>query len=219
MEKKLLSFRDFLKTGTLGPIKPGLRMIDVARILGTPDSWITEHVETIPVYWIYGPLEVSFGNDPPHDLHWFQIEHPNSIRKTTERVNDQFALAMEELGGSAKLSDFLQAALWNLQDVRIHYANFGNHQFMLDLCVGTVQMFFEVDTSLIENEDIDRFLAHTPIAKLICEIDQRTEVNSVYSYAYSAEEAPRIDLRWQTITGSAYLSCLQEKEKEAAQAP
>ncbi|MER9489985.1 hypothetical protein NKI50_29180 [Mesorhizobium sp. M0563] len=57
MKKQLVSFRDFLKTGTLGPVYPGMKMIEIAKVLGAPDDWLTEYAEAVPEYWFCGTLE------------------------------------------------------------------------------------------------------------------------------------------------------------------
>ncbi|MER9132949.1 hypothetical protein [Mesorhizobium sp. M0768] len=36
MKKQLVSFRDFLVTGTLGPVIPGMKMIEIAEAFGAP---------------------------------------------------------------------------------------------------------------------------------------------------------------------------------------
>ena len=74
--RHLVSFRQFLATGTLGPLTPGLGLLEVADLLGPPQDWVTEHAERYPLYWMYSDpngsnaprLEVQFAEDPPHAM-------------------------------------------------------------------------------------------------------------------------------------------------------
>ncbi|MER9082886.1 hypothetical protein [Mesorhizobium sp. M0895] len=210
MKKQLVSFRDFLKTGTLGPVYPGMKMIEIAKVLGAPDDWLTEYAEAVPEYWFYGTLEASFDKDPPHELDWFQIEHVHAIRGKTERITDQFVLSMEGLNGRTKPSEFLEAGLWAPDEVKIFYAKFSDWEFTLDLCAGPVHIFFRVDIDFIENGEIERYLSKTSVAQIISDIDRRTVVDSIYSYRHPSSEQRRIELDWKVLTGNEHLALVRQ---------
>ncbi|CAN7532962.1 hypothetical protein [Mesorhizobium caraganae] len=74
MKKQLASFRDFLVTGNLGPVTPGMTLIEVAETLGSPDGWNIDEGDLVPAYWFFGPLEISFDSIAPYQMNWFQIE-------------------------------------------------------------------------------------------------------------------------------------------------
>jgi hypothetical protein len=74
MKKQLASFRDFLATGTLGALSPGMKLIDVAELLGPPDGWNIDEPDPVPLYWFFGKLEISFESVAPYQMNWFQIE-------------------------------------------------------------------------------------------------------------------------------------------------
>src|SRR5688500_6088670 len=121
MKKQLISFRDFLKTGVFGPISPGMKMIEVARELGAPDGWTTEHAETIPLYWTFGKLEISFDEDSPHLMSWFQIEEAGYLEGDFDVVTSHLVLSLDGFSGTTKPSEFLSADLWPPENVTVAY--------------------------------------------------------------------------------------------------
>ncbi|MES0156643.1 hypothetical protein NKJ81_24030 [Mesorhizobium sp. M0018] len=222
MKKQLVSLRDFFMTGTLGPVIPGMKMIEIAEAFGAPDDWITKYAETIPVYWIYGQLEASFDNEPPHDLNWFQIEHVHAIRSKTERITDQFALSMDGFDSRTKPSEFLNAGLWTPEEAMVFYIASRN-DIDLNICAGPIQIYFRVDTDFIEDRDAEKYLNGVTVSQLISDIDHRTEIDSVYSYSHPAIEQITKAIDWKSISGRNYLNFARQEVaapmKKGPQAP
>jgi hypothetical protein len=205
MKKQLVSFRDFLKTGTLGPVSPGMKMIEIAKELGAPDGWLTEYAEMVPDYWFYGTLEVSFDKDPPYELDWFQIEHVHAIRGKTERITDQFSLSMDGFNSRTKPSEFLAAGLWTPEEAMVFYTA-SRDDIELNICVGSIQIYFRVDTDFIEDRDAEKYLKGVTVSQLTCDIDHRTEIDSIYSYSHPAIEQITNAIDWRPIGGRDYLN-------------
>ncbi|MER8765697.1 MULTISPECIES: hypothetical protein [unclassified Mesorhizobium] len=205
MKKQLVSFRDFLVTGTLGPVYPGMKMIEIAKVLGAPDGWLTEYAEAVPEYWFYGTLEASFDKDPPHVLNWFQIEHVYEIRGKSKRITDEFALSMDGFDSRTKPSEFLDAGLWTPEEAMVFYVASMN-DIDLNICAGPIQIYFRVDTDFIKDRDAEKYLNGVTVSQLIRDIDHRTEVDSIYSYSFPAIKRITNAIDWKSIGGRDYLN-------------
>jgi len=196
VRKQNFSFRDFLKTGKLGPISTSLSMPDVAKILGAPDEWVVDETDVWPLYWIYGPVEMSFAPNLPHKLQWFQIEQPGTLVAKNERLTSAYRLCLDGLAGKTKISDLLSAGVWDLDKVTIFYAAY-HGEFAVDLCVGSVKIFFESVS-----------LPTKPNKNAVRRIDRLARMSSIYSYDQSADLEPRFDLDYTSLTGRQYLDLL-----------
>ncbi|WP_128289224.1 hypothetical protein [Mesorhizobium sp. M7A.F.Ca.MR.176.00.0.0] len=128
MKKQLLSFRDFLKTGSLGPISPDMTMAEIVEVLGMP-----EHVD--PDYWTFGKLEISFDITPPRQMNWFQIEQASYLKGDLEALTTRFALSLDGFSGKTKPSEFLGAGLWTPDQAKVFYAASG-HDIGMNICAG-----------------------------------------------------------------------------------
>jgi hypothetical protein len=148
---KLISFKTFLQTGVLGPIRTGLTPREVAALMGTPMSWIDNGTLPFPNYWCFGKLEINFAPADTKHKHsglpvaavdWFQIEAASSLRGDCEIFNTGGGIAtiysegvysysngfgpalivtLDGLHGASTPADFL-AALAGCPDVEIHVA-------------------------------------------------------------------------------------------------
>ena len=209
MKKQLLSFRDFLKTGCLGPVFPSLKMIDIAGVLGPPDDWITKHAETIPVYWIFGKLEISFDDEAPHRMNWFQIEEAGYLEGDFEVLTDRLVLSLDGFSGGMKPTEFLAAGLWAPEDATVFYAA-ASDDILLNICAGPIQIHFRVDTDFIEDGDAQKYLANFTVSQLVSDIDSRATLDSIYSYAESASEEIPGAFNWKLLSGRDYLTLARQ---------
>ncbi|MBZ9904534.1 hypothetical protein LB557_00730 [Mesorhizobium sp. BR115XR7A] len=198
MKKQLLSFRDFLKTGSLGPIRPDMTMAKIVEVLGTP-----EHAD--PDYWTFGKLEISFDIEPPHQMNWFQIEEAGYLKGQSETVTDCFALALDGLSGKTKPSEFLGAGLWLPDQAKVFYATSG-HDIGMNICAGLIQIHFHVATDFIGDQDTEAYLGASSTSQSMREIDSRAVLDSIYSYpSPKTEEVPGA-FNWKLLSGSQYLA-------------
>lgn len=114
------SFRKFLKTGRLGPVRPGMTMMEAARELGPPGAWILQPDEDLPTCWVYGHLEMLFALDAPHRLRWFQLEQAEYLNGDGPFLGDQeFDLDLDDLHGGMRPSDLLRRRIWKASDTRV----------------------------------------------------------------------------------------------------
>ncbi|WP_027057010.1 hypothetical protein [Mesorhizobium loti] len=198
MKKQLVSFRDFLKTGSLGPISPDMTMAEIVEVLGMP-----EHAD--PDYWTFGKLEISFDVEPPSQMNWFQIEEAGYLKGELEVITDRLALSLDGFSGKTKPSQFLDASLWAPDQVKIFYAASGD-DILLNICAGSIQIHFRVDTDFIGDQDAERYLNSSAISQLVAEIDSHAVLDSIYSYPYpKAEEVPGA-FNWTPLSGTDYLN-------------
>jgi hypothetical protein len=209
MKKQLISFQDFLKTGALGPISLGMKMIDVARELGAPDSWITEHAETIPPYWIYGKLEISFDEDPPYPMNWFQIEQAGYLEGDFDILADELVLSLGGFSGTTKPSEFLSAGLWPPESVTVSYYGLGD-DIVVTISAGPVELHFRIDTDFLADGDAPSYLDRTALPQLIKTVDGQADMlDSIYSYPHHSLEnieSSRDIFGWKSLSGSEYLA-------------
>lgn len=198
MKKQLLSFRDFLKTGSLGPISPDMTMAEIVEVLGTP-----EHAD--PEYWTFGKLEISFDVELPHQMNWFQIEEAGYLTGELEALTDRFALSLDGFSGKTKPSEFLGAGLWATDQAKVFYAASGR-DIGLNICAGRIQMHFHVATDFIRDQDTESYLSASPTSQSVAEIDSRAVLGSIYSHPYpKVEEVPGA-FNWKLLSGSQYLA-------------
>ncbi|MET3580704.1 hypothetical protein ABID19_003743 [Mesorhizobium robiniae] len=201
MKKQLVSFRDFLKTGTLGPVSPSMRMTDVANALGTP-----EHAD--PVYWTFGKLEISFDDEAPHQMNWFQIEEAGYLKGDFEVLTDRLVLSLDGLSGDTKPSKFLAAGLWASEVAKVFYAAV-NDDILLNICAGPIQIHFQVNTDFIEDQDAQRYLNDFTVSQLVSDIDSRATLDSIYSFPYPRVEQIPGAFNWKLLSGRDYLTILR----------
>lgn len=64
-----VSLREWLTTGQLGPLRPGLSPEEVRRLLGEPDATggVSRRYPRPSIY-VYGSVEVHFCQRPPHEI-------------------------------------------------------------------------------------------------------------------------------------------------------
>ncbi len=114
---QLVSFREFILTGQLGPLHTAMRPADVADALGTPECWILNDGVNWPEYWKYGNhLEISFDSFTGN-MWFFQIERAASLEGDYFRLNDArnwsetaYGVELDGFHGHSKPSDFLKIA-------------------------------------------------------------------------------------------------------------
>jgi hypothetical protein len=209
MKKQLVSFRDFLKTGVIGPVSPGMKLIEVAKELGAPDGWITEHAETIPPYWTFGKLEISFDEVPPYLMNWFQIEEAGYLEGDFDVLTDRLVLSLDGFNGTTRPSEFLSAGLWPPESAIVSYHGLSD-DIALAISAGPIQLFFRVHTDFIADRDAAAHLDRTALPQLIKTIDEQVDMlDSIYSYPYRSIEfidAQRDIYGWKSLSGSEYLS-------------
>lgn len=204
MKKQIVSFRDFLRTGNIGPVSPTMKMIEIAKLLGAPDDWMTHDNDHAPLYWCYGNLEISFDKTPQHKMHWFQIENAGYLEGDYELIADSLVLSLDGFSGQTKPSEFLGSGLWSPDAVKVFYAAVSD-DILLNICAGSIQIFYRVDTDFIEDKDATRYLETTEIKQLIGDIDGRTEIDSIYSYPHIATEKLAGAFNWKSCNAGDYL--------------
>jgi hypothetical protein len=209
MKKQLISFREFLRTGAFGPISSAMKMIEVAKELGPPEGWITEHAETIPLYWTFGKLEISFDEDSPHLMNWFQIEQAGYLEGDFDILTDRLVLSLDGFNGVTKPSVFLSGDLWPLETTTVSYCGLSD-DIMLSICAGPIELHFRVDTDFLADGDAPGYLGRTELPQLVKTFDEQVyELDSIYSYPYQAIErihTCRDILGWKSLTSKEYLA-------------
>lgn len=115
---QLVSFREFIVTGRLGPLHTSMRPAEVADALGTPACWILNEGVNWPEYWEYGNhLEISFDSSTGN-MWFFQIERAKSLKGDFFRLNDArnwtetaYGVVLDGFHGYSKPSDFLKISV------------------------------------------------------------------------------------------------------------
>ena len=208
MTKRIISMREFLRTGVFGPITTDLTLMDVAKTLGAPTHFVTWCAENIPTYWCYGKLELRFAEDAPHPMEWFQIEHAGELEGEFEVISPDFILSLEGVSGETKPSALLRAALWEPSSTIVNIGALAD-DVMLNICAGLVNIIFRVDSTFVPEGDALRYISESTVDEIIREIDERTEIDSIYSFP-SAEEARESGARAHkhSVSGAKYLDAV-----------
>ncbi|SDP76068.1 hypothetical protein [Phyllobacterium sp. OV277] len=209
MTNQIISFREFLKTGILGPLSTDMKLIDVAEALGVPTFFFLHpDTEDVPVYWGYNKLEISFEVESPHPMQWFQIEHAGGLEGDFEAISDKILLALDGFNGDTKPSEFLLGELWNPDEVIVNLGALAD-DIALNICAGKISVLFQLDSTFIVDGDAERYIVTADIIQIINDIDGRTSLDSVYSHL-SAEDAIKSNT-WRhpiRITGREYLKAI-----------
>ena len=201
------SFRKFLKTGQLGPVRPGMTMMDVARELGPPGSWILQRDEDHPTYWVYGHLEMLFALEAPYRLRWFQLEHAEYLRGDGPFLGDrEFDLDLDGLHGGMRPSDLLRRRIWKASDARVAIETKG-----IALTIGYRGLRVIYDLNNAGDEDaamLEKTIEGGTIQQLVALCDRCGRLDSIYSYPDSEPDgAPQAGV--VRMDGARYLRLLR----------
>jgi hypothetical protein len=214
---RLVSLRDFLTTGSIGELRPGLTLNEIAKLLGPPAVWIDER-EGIPLYWSYSleapRLEISFESDAPHKCRWFQIELAGHLEGEFASLTREVFMTLDGLSGRSKISDFI-AAIPDRTRVRVQMDDGAGYLGPSVLVEGGCRIGFEYRERLGEPD--------FPLAAFrdnISSIEANFELMDIYSPHDASdwseeflERVRRHDERFAatTITGEEYLALLGGK--------
>ncbi|MDI6027499.1 hypothetical protein QBK99_14975 [Corticibacterium sp. UT-5YL-CI-8] len=206
MPNVLASFRQFLKTGCLGPLSTDMTLMDVARILRGPDDFVLSSDRVVPLYWCYNKLEISFAQDAPHRMEWFQIEHADDLEGDFEViVDDMLAMTLDGFDAATKPSEFLIRDVWVPTDTIVTWRAM-NDDILLSIKSGSVQIYFRVDTDFLQDGDAGNYLSSNTLENVVRTVDCRTKLDSIYSYSSSYEDCNASDAT--RIDGATYLAAL-----------
>ncbi|MDN2583471.1 hypothetical protein [Aquibium sp. ELW1220] len=211
----LASFRDFLKTGNLGPLTPALDLRATSDVLGPPGDWAyISNEDVFPLYWMYEGglgcrLEINFEPSPPHAMQWFQIDGAEGLRQDVHVFGDQLALAMDGFHGRSRPSELLSSRVRENETVLLQ---FDPKDMMLVVSAGTVQIIFEMDSG---DEDIPDAERRAMLAdafgtnRCFAEIERHYRMPGLYAFP-RREAAPWPERPGQlSCAGDRYLASLE----------
>lgn len=214
--KQIVSFREFLSTGKLGPISTDMALKDVAKALGSPSRFYL-HVDTpdVPIYWCYGKLEISFAEEPPYTMSWFQIEFAGDLEGDFEKITEDLIVTLDGLGGDTPPSQFLRAGLWANDEIKVLIGALSD-DVVFTICAGTISIHFRIDSSFIADGDAVRYVESNDISQIARDIDSRTDLDSIYSHPSHELAIPFGDFaKLRVINGSEYLAALDTVQKKS----
>jgi len=182
------SFRKFLRTGQLGPVQPGVTMMELARELGPPGGWILQPDEDLPTYWVYGHLEMLFAPDAPHRLRWFQLEHAEDLKGDGPFLGDkEFDLDLDGLNGGMRPSDLLRRRLWNASDARVTIETKG---IALTIGYRGLQVGYDLKNTSDEGAALlEKAIEGGTMRQLARLCDRCVRMDSIYSFGDSERES------------------------------
>ncbi len=192
----LVSLAEFLNTGRLGPLAPGIDLNAVARALGPPKGWRVEDDEPVPHYWEYGRhLEIAFRFDDRPRCNWFQLENAASLSEDAAPISDDFVLALDGLSGRSPLSRFV-SAIREIDRVEVCLFDLTRSCYPTVL-VDTVEIIFDCDRNT--------YNASTPLDQTIAIIETHARPDSIYSYTMDSQLEHRHN-QFRSVPGSTILS-------------
>jgi hypothetical protein len=220
----LASFRDFLKTGNLGPLTPTLDLRATSGLLGPPGDWVFISKEDgFPLYWMYQDglrcrLEINFDPSPPHAMQWFQIDGAEGLRQAVHVFGNHLALAMDGFHGGCGPSELLASRVWETEKVLLQ---FDPKDLMLVVSAGTVQLIFEI----ADDEDGPTGERRAMLAdafgrnRCFAEIERHYQMTSIYAFprreaALWPELAGHVN-----CSGDRYLASLEAEAPSTASPP
>ncbi|KQY78647.1 hypothetical protein ASD52_02025 [Ensifer sp. Root142] len=206
MTKKIVSMREFLRTGAFGPLTTDATLLDVARALGAPTFFSTEHAEDVPTYWGYGKLEIQFETTAPHRTDWFQIEHADELEGEFELITQNLVLALEGCDGTARPSALLSSNIWQPELCVVTIGALAD-DVLLNIRARNIRVVYRVDSTFISDGDAIKYVSQTGIEEIVREIDHRTEIDSIYSFRLD-KNAPASIADVHAISSSRYLAAL-----------
>lgn len=209
MTKQIASMREFLRTGALGFLTTDATLLDVARTLGAPSRFLTEHSENIPTYWCYGKLEIQFDCDAPHRTDWFQIEDALYLEGDFEFITRDLVLALEGITGTTRPSTLLRSGIWELDNTVVTIGALAD-DVTLDIRSGKIRVVYRVDSTFVPDGDALRYVSQRALNEIIREIDDRSaEIDSIFSLRSDKDTLTAVaSLNAHAITGSQYLDAI-----------
>lgn len=197
------SLRHMLNTGRLGPLYPGMPLREVAEILGPPKTWIWNEGHPAPNYWMYGNFELSaeFGENPYCD--WFQFDSADLLRGESEVINEDFAVTLDGLNATSRISDFIRA-VDDITRVVIQLVDHAGYYSPIMFIGDRVCLDFSRADDHPDEQASDFDI-------LVRVTDQESEIADIYSFSkpYGGLRVLKEELAHLRISGAAYLSRLQ----------
>ena len=212
------SFREFLTTGTLGNFSPERNLLEVAELLGPPQDWDRGYDDApYPLYWGYEDkrregvprIEVSFRDEPPHAMNWFQFEHACLFSDDVHLFGDTLAVSMDGFTGKMRASELIVSGAWDPRETRVFYkADIDT----LVLAAGQVCVHY-----LLERGDADQLGSAQKEAMrdafgrtaLFAAMDTKYRLDSIYSFPARTRNDPGSGLEMRVCSGDQYLRSLQ----------
>ncbi len=236
---KLISFKSFLQTGVLGPIRLGLTLRQVAQLMGTPGTWIDNGTLPFPNYWGYGCLEINFSwpqggvkadqPDMQPVVDWFQIEAGGSLTGDSEIIKTGGGIALQFSEGAHSYSnDFGDALILTLDGLS---GTSRPAEFLVALMTDCPDLSVRIDRTrgaeyygvhilngpinMIFNfwddeDDEDVKLARTDAE--VAHLVQAAKLDSIYSYSDPGlYDAPHSATERRRFSAAAFLAAVRAK--------
>jgi hypothetical protein len=199
------SLREFLHTGTLGPVNLGLTMLEVSALLGPPQNWVTDASDCpVPLYWIFNRLEIAFQQKPPYAIDWFQIEHPDSLARPRHKLADLLDLSMDRINVSvppsrmlrhfSDLSDIVVGAPKDVEDPTLEIYNRG-------VCLIYTVLDQDIETFPHKETDPHQWLRH---------FDRHCFIDSIYSFREPALRSQYPKSKFGNMSAAHYLAIAKD---------
>ena len=183
------SLEEFLRTGQLGPIHSGLNPNQVAEVLGTPESWISNGTLPFPDYWCYGNLEISFerrktaGNE--FGMNFFQIEHAGYLAGDYDVITNArepiLVVDLDGLTGKSRIPDILKS-MAGCPEVKVLLRRFQD-TVTVTLHNGAVDVVMAYDMDDDTREWTEAEMLALSDAEVISIAAVKAKLDSIYSFA------------------------------------
>lgn len=180
------SFAEFLNTGRLGPMIPGMALNDVARVFGPPVQWLSGGTDTggsVPGYWRYlRHLEVSFDFEMQPHCDWFQLEYGISLKGQAAQVCNNMVMVLDGLTGTSPISAYI-STIADIDRVRVRLVDKAGYPSPR-IFVGDVEIGFNCDDESFHREMTD--------AEQVRFVEAGSELDSVYSFHRNQRRLDRL---------------------------
>lgn len=204
----LVSLAQFLNTGHLGPLKPGMSVREVVELIGMPESWLGDNATPVPTYWTYGNLEMQFDLAGDTYCEWFQIECVKYLlRGEATLLTPGLALMHDGLHAASTVADYIRV-IDDIDRVSVQLVDLGGYPSPMLYIGEEMELNFSLDW---EPEEAETLRAQ------IARIDQESRAVDIYSYSPRAIMQHRTNPNWPrgradrvplTLSGRDYLDAL-----------
>lgn len=172
----IASFAEFLNTGRLGPMVPGMALNDVALAFGPPAQWLKGGMlpaGPVPGYWRYRRhLEVSFDFEERPHCDWFQLEYGRSLAGQAAQVCDKMVMVLDGLTGTSPVSAYI-SAIADIDHVRVRLVDKAGYPGPR-VYVDDIEIIFNCDDELFRREMTE--------AEQVGFVEAGSELDSIYSF-------------------------------------
>jgi hypothetical protein len=189
------SLKEFLRSGTLGAIKPGVPMRFVGERLGPPKYW-SFPTGDVPCFWGYDRFEIHFSPRAPHNVIAVQLCNVASIRGARVSLHRRMPMMLDGFDGSSRPSLLMDLDYWQERSLDISILRLPGELQLYVERYPISMLYCHVHSDHDPDSDCEKVFDDGDWPGLVRHLDQRVKLHSVSSFSRRKWE----DRRWSAPT-------------------